>query len=147
VTTQAQHPRLAEFAAHYSFGLDDFQVRACRVLEDRRDVEGALTHAIAMGDVERAGRILRAALDRSMSMAEGADVAARALRLWFYEFGAAFVETDPAGVVEFLIGLITLDGADDAPSWLDAQGVEWLGVDAVGRVRGSAPDRTPEAAR
>ncbi len=93
--------------------------RACRVLEDRRDVEGALTHAIAMGDVERAGRILRAALDRSMSMAEGADVAARALRLWLHEFGAAFVETDPAGVVEFLIGLITLDGADDAPSWLD----------------------------
>jgi ATP/maltotriose-dependent transcriptional regulator MalT len=93
--------------------------RACGVLEDRRDVEGALTHAMAMGDVERAGRILRAALRRSMSMSEGAEVAARALRLWLHEFGATFVETDPAGVVEFLIGLITLDGADDAPSWLD----------------------------
>lgn len=27
---------------------------------------------------------------------------------------------------------------DDAPAWLDAEGVEWLGVDAEGRVRGSA---------
>jgi len=33
-----EHPELAEFASHYSFGLDDFQVRACRVLEDGHSV-------------------------------------------------------------------------------------------------------------
>ncbi len=33
-----QHPELAEFASHYSFGLDDFQLRACRVLEDGHSV-------------------------------------------------------------------------------------------------------------
>ena len=93
--------------------------RACHALEDRHDVEGALTHAMAIGDVERAGRILRAAIGRSMSMAEGAEVAVSAVRLWLHEFGAAFVETDPAWVVELLIGLITLTGTDDAPSWLE----------------------------
>ena len=93
--------------------------RACDALEGRHDVEGALTHAMAIGDVARSGRILRAAIGRSMSMAEGAEVAVGAVRLWLHEFGAAFVETDPAWVVELLIGLISLTGTDDAPSWLD----------------------------
>ena len=84
--------------------------RASRCLEERGDVEGALRHAMAIGDVERAGWILRAALDRSLSMSEGADVAVRAVRLWLHEFGPTFVETEPAWVVEFVIGLITLTG-------------------------------------
>ena len=54
-----------------------------------------------------------------MSMSEGADVAVGAVRLWLHEFGATFVETEPAWVVEFVIGLITLTGPDDAPSWLE----------------------------
>ena len=33
-----QHPALAEFASHYDFGLDDFQVRACHALEDGHSV-------------------------------------------------------------------------------------------------------------
>lgn len=33
-----EHPGLAEFASHYDFGLDDFQLRACRELEDGRSV-------------------------------------------------------------------------------------------------------------
>jgi len=33
-----EHPALAKFASHYEFGLDDFQVRACRVLEDGHSV-------------------------------------------------------------------------------------------------------------
>jgi ATP-dependent RNA helicase HelY len=33
-----EHPALAEFASHYSFGLDDFQLSACRVLEDGHSV-------------------------------------------------------------------------------------------------------------
>ena len=33
-----QHPELAEFGSHYDFGLDDFQVRACQVLEDGHSV-------------------------------------------------------------------------------------------------------------
>ncbi|MGY2874784.1 ATP-dependent RNA helicase HelY [Marmoricola sp. URHA0025 HA25] len=33
-----QHPALAEFGSHYEFGLDDFQVRACRALEDGHSV-------------------------------------------------------------------------------------------------------------
>ncbi|HEY0904996.1 MAG TPA: DEAD/DEAH box helicase [Marmoricola sp.] len=33
-----KHPALAEFSSHYEFGLDDFQVRACRVLEDGHSV-------------------------------------------------------------------------------------------------------------
>ncbi|MBO9521049.1 MAG: DEAD/DEAH box helicase [Nocardioidaceae bacterium] len=32
------HPQLADFAAHYPFGLDDFQVRACKVLEEGHSV-------------------------------------------------------------------------------------------------------------
>ncbi|MGO4257026.1 DEAD/DEAH box helicase [Marmoricola sp. RAF53] len=32
------HPRLADFASHYEFGLDDFQVRACQVLEEGQSV-------------------------------------------------------------------------------------------------------------
>ncbi|MCW2784648.1 MAG: hypothetical protein JWP74_1165 [Marmoricola sp.] len=33
-----QHPGLADFATHYEFELDDFQLRACRVLEDGHSV-------------------------------------------------------------------------------------------------------------
>jgi ATP-dependent RNA helicase HelY len=33
-----RHPALADFAAHYDFPLDDFQVRACRELEEGRSV-------------------------------------------------------------------------------------------------------------
>jgi ATP-dependent RNA helicase HelY len=33
-----EHPQLADFASHYSFGFDDFQVRACRVLEEGHSV-------------------------------------------------------------------------------------------------------------
>jgi len=33
-----QHPGLAEFAALYEFGLDDFQVRSCRALEEGHSV-------------------------------------------------------------------------------------------------------------
>ena len=54
-----------------------------------------------------------------MSMSEGADVTVRAVRLWLHEFGAAFIETDPIWVLEFLIGLISLSGPDDAPRWLE----------------------------
>ncbi|MDO9498435.1 MAG: DEAD/DEAH box helicase, partial [Nocardioides sp.] len=32
------HPVLRDFAAHYAFPLDDFQVRACREIEDGRGV-------------------------------------------------------------------------------------------------------------
>jgi ATP-dependent RNA helicase HelY len=33
-----RHPALAEFSSHYEFALDDFQVRACKVLEDGHSV-------------------------------------------------------------------------------------------------------------
>ncbi len=33
-----EHPELADFASHYAFGLDDFQLQACRVLEDGSSV-------------------------------------------------------------------------------------------------------------
>jgi ATP-dependent RNA helicase HelY len=33
-----QHPMLADFSSQLSFTLDDFQVRACRELEDGRSV-------------------------------------------------------------------------------------------------------------
>ena len=93
--------------------------RASQALEDRRDIEGSLQHAMAIGDVARAGQILHTAIGRSMSMSDGAEVTARALRLWLHEFGAAFIETDPTWVLEFLMGLISLSGCDDAPQWLE----------------------------
>ena len=65
------------------------------------------------------GRIVRAALGRSTSMPEGTDLTVRAIRLWLHEFGAATIETDPAWVVELLIGLITLSDTDDGPAWLE----------------------------
>lgn len=34
----AQHPVLHDFTAHYEFGLDDFQVRACKEIEEGRGV-------------------------------------------------------------------------------------------------------------
>ena len=120
--------RLASLGTSRMRAADD---RASRCLEERGDVEGALGHAMAIGDVERAGWILRAALERSLSMSEGADIAVRAVRLWLHEFGPTFVETEPAWVVEFVIGLITLTGPDDAPSWLE-------------RVRRAHPDADSE---
>jgi LuxR family maltose regulon positive regulatory protein len=99
--------------------LRDAHERASRALEERQDVEGALQHALAIDDVELAGRIVRAAISRSASMSEGADVTARAVRLWLHQVGGTYVETDPVWVVEFLIGLISVTGPDDAPAWLE----------------------------
>ncbi len=93
--------------------------RACTALEESGDLTGALHHAMTIGDVEHAGRIVRLAIDRSMSMSDGPDVTARAVRLWLQALGATFVETDPAWVVEMLIGLISLVGPEDAPHWLE----------------------------
>ena len=50
---------------------------------------------------------------------DGTDLTVRAIRLWLHEYGAATIETDPAWVVELLIGLITLSDADDGPAWLE----------------------------
>ena len=47
------------------------------------------------------------------------DLTVRAIRLWLNEFGAAMIETDPAWVVELLIGLISLSDTDDGPAWLE----------------------------
>jgi ATP/maltotriose-dependent transcriptional regulator MalT len=93
--------------------------RASRALEERGYIAAALRHAMAIGDADRVGQILRASIGHSMSMSEGADDAARAVRLWLHELGADVVETDPACVLEMLIGLIGLTRPDDAPSWLE----------------------------
>jgi ATP/maltotriose-dependent transcriptional regulator MalT len=93
--------------------------RAARALEARGHVDAALRHAMAMGDADRVSQILRGALARSMSMSDGAADTARAVRLWLHERGAAAVETDPAWVLEMLIGLIAVSRPDDAPSWLE----------------------------
>ena len=80
---------------------------------------GALHQAMAMPDADRAGRIVRAALGRSTSQLEVTDLTVRAIRLWLHEFGVATIETDPAWVVELLIGLMTLSDTDDVPAWLE----------------------------
>jgi LuxR family maltose regulon positive regulatory protein len=93
--------------------------RACQALEDRGDEMGALEQAMAMPDGDRAGRIVRAALNRSASQPDGMDLTVRAIRLWLHEYGVAVIETDPVWVVELLIGLTTLSDADDVPAWLE----------------------------
>lgn len=107
--------RLASFGTVTLHAAHD---RAGRALEERGDVAGALHHAMVLGDSERAARVLRDAIGRSMSMSEGAQVAVQAVRLWLHRYGAAFVETEPTRVLEFVIGLITLDSGQDAPAWL-----------------------------
>ena len=91
------------------------------MLEQRGDISGALRHAMAAGDIDRAGQVVRAAVVGSMSMPQGsdADVAVQAVRLWLHELGPQFVERDPTLVVELVLGLISLTGPDDAPAWLD----------------------------
>jgi LuxR family maltose regulon positive regulatory protein len=107
--------------------------RASQALEQRGDIAGALTHAMAINDVSHAGKILRSAVDQSMSMAIGADVAVPALRLWLHQFGEEFVQSDPKWVLELLVGLITLSGPDDVPTWLE-------------KVRRAHPEPTGEVA-
>ena len=101
--------------------------RAGRALEARDDIAGALQHAMALDDAERAVQVLRSAITRSMSVSEGAGVAVHAIRLWLHQYGTEAVRTDPMGVLELVIGLITLGAHEDAPAWLD-------------RVRGAHPD-------
>jgi LuxR family maltose regulon positive regulatory protein len=88
---------------------------------------------MAIEDIEGAVRILHAVIARSLSLSEGADVAVRAIRLWLHKYGAAHIETDPAGLVELLIGLSTLARSDDVPAWLE-------------RVREAHPSTTGEVA-
>jgi LuxR family transcriptional regulator, maltose regulon positive regulatory protein len=92
--------------------------RAGRALEARGDVTGALQQAMAVDDLARVGQVLRTTLARNMSMSD-ADVARSAIRIWLHEFGSQFVETNPNEVAEFVIGLISISGSDDAMWWLD----------------------------
>ena len=57
-----------------------------------------------------------------MSISDGADDAIAAVRLWLHELGDECVESDPAWVLELLIGLIGLTRPDDAPTWLERIG-------------------------
>jgi LuxR family maltose regulon positive regulatory protein len=91
--------------------------RASHALEARGDVTGALQHAMAVDDLARVGQILRTTLARNMSMSD-ADVARSAIRTWLHEFGSALIETNPTEVAEFVIGLISISGSDDAIWWL-----------------------------
>lgn len=93
--------------------------RACRALEDRGDDVGALQQAMAIPDAARAGRIVRAALGRTDSRPQSAALTIRAIHLWLQEYGAATIETDPAWVVELLIGLTVLSDTDDGLRWLE----------------------------
>jgi ATP/maltotriose-dependent transcriptional regulator MalT len=93
--------------------------RAARALEARGHMDAALRHAMAAGEVDRVGQILRGAIARSMSMSDGAADTVRAVRVWLHERGAAAVETDPAWVLEMLMALITISRPDDAQSWLE----------------------------
>ncbi len=91
--------------------------RASVALEARGDVTGALRHTMAIDDIGQVGWVLQRAMNRDMSMSD-ADVTAQAIRSWLHEFGAALVESDPVRVVEFLVGLISIAGPDDAVWWL-----------------------------
>ena len=104
--------------------------RASRALEERGFVAGALRHAMAIGDADRAGRILRATVNHSMSISEYDDDAVRAVRLWLHELGPSCIESDPAWVLELLIGLMGLTRPDDAPAWLE-------------QIRAAHPDADP----
>ena len=95
------------------------RTRHRRALQDRGFVAGALRHAMAIGDADRIGAILRATVGHSMSISEGADDAVRAVRLWLHELGPSAIESDPMFVLELLIGLMGLTRPDDAPAWLD----------------------------
>ncbi|HEU4839950.1 MAG TPA: hypothetical protein VFT09_00860, partial [Ilumatobacteraceae bacterium] len=93
--------------------------RASRALQDRGLVAGALRHAMAVGDPDRIGAILRDTVERSMSIAAGADDAVRAVRLWLHELGPQAIETDPVFVLELLIALMGVTRPDDVPVWLE----------------------------
>lgn len=107
--------------------------RASRALEARGDTAAALQHCMAVGGVERAGEVIRATIQRFMSVSDCADAAELAIRQWLHDLGSAFIVTDPVCVVEFVHQLIILTGADDAPSWLE-------------RVRRAHPDAEGELA-
>lgn len=109
----------ARLASQGSSRLRAVHDRASRAVERGGHVDEALRHAMATNDVDRVGQILRDALTRSMSVSGGADEVVRALRLWLHELGAAAVETDPALLVEFVIGLISVSHPDDVATWLD----------------------------
>jgi len=114
-------------------GVHDAHDRACRALEARGDTAGALRHCMAMDDIERGGQIIRAALERTMSLADCAEAAELAVREWLLVRGQEAIATDPLRVVELVHQLTILTGADDAPSWLE-------------RVRRAHPDAGGELA-
>ena len=93
--------------------------RASEVLEARGDVSASLRHAMAIGDADRAGRILRTSISSSMGMPDVAEDAMRAVRLWLHEQGEACVESDPVWVLELLIGLMGLARPQDAVMWIE----------------------------
>jgi LuxR family maltose regulon positive regulatory protein len=137
--------RARTYRYHHLFGaflrarltaLGPSHVRAARssaatALEARGDVAGALDQALACGDVERAGQILRTAIRGSMNLAGAGNSATEAIRLWLHHRGQAALHDDPIGLVEMLIGLVSLSRSDDVPAWLD-------------RVSEAHPDAGPE---
>ena len=108
----------ARLASYGRARLRNAHIQASAALEQRGSVAGALRHAMAIGDADRAGQILRSGIRRSFDMSEGDGDAVPAVRLWLHERGDECVESDPVLILELLIGLMGLTRPDDAPMWL-----------------------------
>jgi LuxR family maltose regulon positive regulatory protein len=93
--------------------------RAGRALHTRGDVAGSLEQAMAIGDAERVGEIVQHAVAHAMSLPDGEGAAVQAIRLWLHRHGEVAVRDDPARVVVFLIGLVSLCAGEETPAWLD----------------------------
>ena len=117
------HPMFTAFlrARLKSLGPETFRethLRALEVLRERGDLPGALHHAVAVGDVQRAATLVVESQARSLEVGDAQEARAVA-REWLARFGEASVETDPEHLLQVVL-VLTSYGAREAERWLAA---------------------------
>ena len=117
------HPMFAAFlrARLKSLGPRSFQethLRALAQLWERGDLTGALHHAEAVGDVQRAATLVVESQARSLEVGDAQEARAVA-REWLARFGEASAQTDPELLLQVVL-VLTSYGAREAERWLTA---------------------------
>ncbi len=88
------------------------------VLRERGDLPGALHHAVAVGDVQRAATLVVESQTRNLEVGDAQEARAVA-REWLARFGEASAKTDPELLLQVVL-VLTSYGAREAERWLTA---------------------------
>ena len=94
----------------------DAHLQAAAALQERGDRLGALHHAVAVADMQRAAAILADSMHITLDVTHAQEAKAAA-RAWLVKFGDAAADADPEQLLQFVL-LLAAGGHQEAEGWL-----------------------------